>query len=100
MIQNVSTMGRVVKRGALSSRWEDSTNNIIDALSSEDDSDKGHEECVIQNEKSDGRYNHSCNGPLGPQSVQGLDRIDQNGCIAAELNFAEGSSSFFFLIAS
>jgi hypothetical protein len=77
-------MERVVKRGALSSSWEDST-DIIDALSSEDDSEKEHEEC---------------DGPLGTQSVQGLDRIDQNGCIAAELNFAEGSSSFLFLIAS
>jgi hypothetical protein len=93
-------MERVVKGGDLSSSWEDSANNIIDALSSEDDSEKGHEECAIQNVKSDGRDNHSCNGPVGPQSVQGLDRINQNGCIAAELNFAEGSSSFLFLIAS
>jgi hypothetical protein len=91
-----------VKRGALSSSCEDNANNISDSVSAEDDSDKEHEECVNQDEiKSDGRDIHSCNGPLGSQSVQELERVDQNGCIAAELNFAEGiSSSFFFLIGS
>jgi hypothetical protein len=79
-----------VKRGALSSSWEDDTNNISDSLFAEEDSDKEHEEYVNQDEKKCGGGDNSCNGSLGPQSLRELERVDQNGCIATEPNFAEG----------
>jgi hypothetical protein len=83
-----------VRRGALSSSCGDSTINISDPVSAEDDSDKEHKECVNQDEiNNDTRENNSRNTPLGPQSLlQELGGLEQNGCVAAELNFDEGMS--------
>lgn len=95
MIQNVSAMESWVKRGALSSRWEDNTNYVSDSVSAEEDSDKEDEECVNLVElKSDGSDNHFYHGRLGPQLVQEPERVDRNGCVAAELSFAEGICCF------
>ncbi|XP_021917584.1 TBC1 domain family member 20 isoform X2 [Zootermopsis nevadensis] len=83
-----------VKRGALSSRWEDNTNYVSDSVSAEEDSDKEDEECVNLVElKSDGSDNHFYHGRLGPQLVQEPERVDRNGCVAAELSFAEAPLS-------
>jgi hypothetical protein len=82
-------MGSSVRTGPLSSLQRDNTsNNISDSVSSEDDSDKVHKDCVNQNEISnDGRENHSVNALLGPQE---LITAEHNGCVAAELDFGEG----------
>jgi hypothetical protein len=83
--------------GPLSSlQGDSSTNNISDAVSSEDESDKVHKECVHQNENSnDGRENHSVDALLGPQE---LITAEQNGCVAAELSFDEGIYLFCLVL--
>jgi len=79
-----------VRRDALSSSGRDcEVGNVCNPLSAVDDSVREVKECVTQDETYDGdSENHKA--PVRPQFSQEVVRTEQNGCVAAELNFDEG----------
>jgi hypothetical protein len=85
-----------VRRDALSSSGRDcEVGNVCNPLSAVDDSVKEVKECVTQDETYDGdSENHKAS--VRPQFSQEVVRTEQNGCVAAELNFDEGIFLFCF----